>query len=90
MAGDAWDITRDTFYANKPTQVWNNLDGSKTYRTDMPGRTVYENRSAQSVTSEAQFKQDMTAILVVALIAGTNALYEWWNKPTAPNFSANR
>ena len=90
MAGDAWDITRDTLYTNKPTHVWTNLDGTKTYRTDSPGRTTFDTRSAQSVASEAQFKQDLAVLAVAAVLAGANALYEWWNAPQFSSVTTNR
>ena len=81
MAGDAWDITRNTLYTNTPSHVWENLDGSKTYRTDSPGRTTFDTRSPQSVANEAQFKQDVAILAASAVIAGAMALYEWWNTP---------
>ncbi len=90
MAGDAWDITRNTLYSNKPTHVWTNLDGTKTYRTDSPGHTTFDTRSAQSVANEAQFKQDLAALAVVAVVAGAKALYEWWNTPQPAMTNLNR
>lgn len=71
MAGDACDITRDTLYTNTPTHVWTNLDETKAFDT----------RSAQRVTNEAQFKQELAVLVVVVAIAGVKALYEWWNTP---------
>lgn len=86
MAGDAWDITRNTLYTNKPTHVWENLDGSKTYRYDRPGSTSFDTRSAQSVAAETQFKQDLAVLAALAVVAGVNALCEWLN--SSPSFSS--
>ena len=90
MAGDAWDITRNTLYTNKPSHVWENLNGSKTYRTDSPGRTTYDTRSAESVASEAQFKQDLALLAAGAVIAGAMALYEWVSTSLSSSTSSNR
>jgi hypothetical protein len=89
MAGDARDITRDTLYTNKPTHVWTNLDGTKTYSADSPGRTTFDTRCAQRVARGAQFQQDLAMLAVGVVIAGVKALYEWWNtsQPVMINIS---
>lgn len=81
MGGDAWDITRNTFYPNKHTHVWENLDGSKTYRFDTPGRTSFETRSPQSVTAEKQFKQELVVAAISILVIGVSAFFEWLDAP---------
>lgn len=87
MAGDAWDITRDTLYTKKATHVWENLDGSKTYRYDTPSRTTFDTRTAQSVAAEAQFKQQVVVFAVVAIVAGVSAFCEWLNSPSSTTVS---
>lgn len=88
MAGDSWDLTRNHLHTNQPTHAWENLNGSKTYRYDSQGTTSFDTRSAQSVATEAQFKQDLAVIAVALVLAGANALCEWWNtQPTMTNLN---
>jgi hypothetical protein len=84
VADETWDITRNTLYT-KPTHVWQNLDGSKTYRTDYPGRTVYDQRSAGSVVAESQLKQEVAVLAVFAVIAGVQAFCDWLNTTPVTN-----
>lgn len=89
VADETWDIARNTLYT-KPTHVWQNLDGSKTYRTDLPGRTVYDQRSAQSVMQEAQFKQDLAVVAIIVVATGIQALCDWLNASATTNSVTNR
>jgi hypothetical protein len=89
VAAETWDIARNTLYT-KPSHVWQNLDGSKTYRTDLPGRTVYDQRSAQSVIAESQFNQELAVLAICAVIAGVRALCDWLNTPVNTGPGTNR
>lgn len=84
------DDTWDKFRLSKPTQTYDNLDGSRTYRYDSPGKTQFEKRSPESVANEGQFDQMIAAAVIWGLFEGGKAVYEWWNTPKMSNTPLQR
>jgi len=87
MARAAEGISRDTLDTNKLTQVWTNVDETKTRRADSRDCTSVDTRSAQSVPGMSQLKQNLTVLVIGAVVA---ALYEWWSIPQPVMININR
>lgn len=90
MARDTEGITRDTLNTNKLSRVCMNVDETKTCRADSQEYTSFDMHSAQIVPIITPFSQNLTGLVVGAVIFGIKTLHERWKAPQPAMTNINR
>lgn len=75
------DNARDLLTGREPTHVWDNLDGSRTYRYDSGSRTSYERRSAEEISAQDEFVAQVAGYVIINGIDLACQFYDWLKSP---------